>query len=144
MQHFPPSLPISWADYHHTSQLVQTIFSFESAGKGHGALVSASTSRQAQPVCSQWRSAPTLPTHPTAQHSCLGLGPTSASHPEVHTVEMVYCGKPSKGCSNCRERKIRVSHNFYLSSRLFSNSVSMGWLRNVPAVPGPVAEGPPL
>lgn len=22
---------------------------------------------------------------------------------------MVYCGKPSKGCSNCRERKIRVS-----------------------------------
>lgn len=21
---------------------------------------------------------------------------------------MVYCGKPSKGCSNCRERKIRV------------------------------------
>lgn len=25
---------------------------------------------------------------------------------------MVYCGKPSKGCSNCRERKIRVSHNF--------------------------------
>lgn len=25
---------------------------------------------------------------------------------------MVYCGKPSKGCSNCRERKVRVS--FYL------------------------------
>lgn len=22
---------------------------------------------------------------------------------------MVYCGKPSKGCSSCRERKIRVS-----------------------------------
>ena len=25
---------------------------------------------------------------------------------------MVYCGKPSKGCSNCRERKIRVSLPF--------------------------------
>lgn len=27
---------------------------------------------------------------------------------------MVYCGKPSKGCSNCRERKIRVSPLFEL------------------------------
>lgn len=29
---------------------------------------------------------------------------------------MVYCGKPSKGCSNCRERKIRVSHILEISS----------------------------
>jgi hypothetical protein len=26
---------------------------------------------------------------------------------------MVYCGKPSKGCSNCRERKIRVCLDYY-------------------------------
>lgn len=45
---------------------------------------------------------------------------------------MVYCGKPSKGCSNCRERKIRVSHIFFeISSRAFSNSVFMGWLRKL-------------
>lgn len=25
---------------------------------------------------------------------------------------MVYCGKPSKGCQNCRERKIAVSAEF--------------------------------
>lgn len=41
---------------------------------------------------------------------------------------MVYCGKPSKGCSNCRERKIRVSHILEISSRVFSNSAFMGWL----------------
>lgn len=30
---------------------------------------------------------------------------------------MVYCGKPSKGCSLCRQRKIRVSGNPNLHSR---------------------------
>lgn len=31
---------------------------------------------------------------------------------------MVYCGKPSKGCSNCRERKIRVGLNALASRSL--------------------------
>lgn len=56
---------------------------------------------------------------------------TSASHPEAHTVEMVYCGKPSKGCSNCRGRKIRVSPLFDLSTRVPSQSIIFpGWLRS--------------
>lgn len=27
-------------------------------------------------------------------------------------LKMVYCGRPSKGCANCRKRKIRVGHHF--------------------------------
>jgi hypothetical protein len=34
---------------------------------------------------------------------------------------MVYCGKPSKGCSNCRERKIRVSLLFSFGTLLRHN-----------------------
>lgn len=45
---------------------------------------------------------------------------------------MVYCGKPSKGCSNCRERKIRVSPLFELPCRVPSESVSIARLRSAP------------
>ena len=45
---------------------------------------------------------------------CEGHVPNSdpgVAHPLPGSLllKMVYCGKPSKGCSNCRERKIRVS-----------------------------------
>ncbi|KAL7814908.1 hypothetical protein V8C44DRAFT_324816 [Trichoderma aethiopicum] len=33
---------------------------------------------------------------------------------------MVYCGKPSKGCSNCRERKIRVGSIQHCSHTAFA------------------------
>jgi hypothetical protein len=42
-------------------------------------------------------------------------------HP-ASPAKMVYCGKPSKGCSNCRERKIRVSliYYFFISTHRMS------------------------
>ena len=48
----------------------------------------------------------------TCSHFCVDY-----YHHHHHAAStMVYCGKPSKGCSACRERKIRVSQMFPLTT----------------------------